>query len=62
VASSYASLHYQVVFSTRRRVPHITGRNGRPNDEPADSRIGLYVAWWPLTPQVNGAGVHVSGP
>lgn len=62
MASSYASLHYQVIFSTRRRVPHITGRNGRPNDEPADSSISLHVLWRPVTAEVNGAGVHVSGP
>ncbi len=60
--NSYTSLHYHVVFSTKRRVPHITGRNGRPNVEPADSRISLYVAGQPLTAEVNGAGVHVSGP
>ena len=60
--SSYASLHYQVVFSTKRCVPHITDRNGRPNDEPAESRISLHVLWRPVTAEVNGAGVHVSGP
>lgn len=42
--SSYTSLHYQVVFSTKRRVPHITARNGHPTDEPAESKISLYAA------------------
>lgn len=60
--SSYMSLRYHVIFSTKRRVPHITARNGRPNDEPADSRISLHVLWWLVTAEVNGAGVHVSGP